>query len=66
MGSSRGFLLSFLIGLVLLSITLEVSEATEFAVGGKNSWKIPSFANELNDWAQKERFKTGDVLGNFL
>ncbi|XP_055802333.1 early nodulin-like protein 1 [Solanum dulcamara] len=38
-------------------------EAREFVVDGKeNSWKIPSSPNELNKWAEKNRFQIGDYI----
>lgn len=67
MASTRSSLLCLAMGLVLFSMNFDVSKATEFEVGGKeNSWRIPTTANGLNEWAEKERFKIGDVLGNVL
>ncbi|GJV46433.1 early nodulin-like protein 1 [Tanacetum coccineum] len=63
MGSTKVSLLCFVIGLALFSMNVHVSEALEFVVGGKeNSWRVPSAPDALNTWAEKERFKTGDVL----
>ena len=48
-------------------MNVHVSEALEFVVGGKeNSWHVPSAPDSLNAWAEKERFKTGDVLGIYF
>ncbi|PON41918.1 Phytocyanin domain containing protein [Parasponia andersonii] len=54
--------ITYLLIVLLLLITL--SEAREILVGGEeNSWTIPSSSSEtLNKWAQKTRFKVGDVL----
>ncbi|KAK9078837.1 hypothetical protein SSX86_002895 [Deinandra increscens subsp. villosa] len=59
MGSTRFLLLC----LFSFSMSFVAHEATEFVVGGKEkSWAIPTSANVLNEWAEKERFKVGDVL----
>ncbi|XP_071742189.1 early nodulin-like protein 14 [Rutidosis leptorrhynchoides] len=51
------------LSLVMFLMSLGASNATEFEVGGKgNSWRVPTSATGLNDWAEKERFKIGDVL----
>ncbi|KAF8033749.1 hypothetical protein BT93_C0112 [Corymbia citriodora subsp. variegata] len=51
---------------VLVSMLIFMStnvEAREFVVGGKeNSWQVPSSPSQLNQWAQSNRFKVGDVL----
>ncbi|KAI3803088.1 hypothetical protein L1987_31236 [Smallanthus sonchifolius] len=63
MGPTRFFLLCFITGLVSFSMNFDVHEGAEFLVGGKeNSWRIPTSPNGLNEWAEKERFKVGDVL----
>nr|XP_043623080.1 early nodulin-like protein 1 [Erigeron canadensis] len=62
MGSTRLLFLCLATTLVVFSVNLDVSEATEFVVGGKqNSWSTNA-PNELNAWAEKERFKVGDSL----
>ncbi|XP_077238141.1 early nodulin-like protein 14 [Tasmannia lanceolata] len=50
--------------LILISLFLSLSEATDFLVGGTtNSWKIPSSTSEsLNQWAESNRFRIGDSL----
>ncbi|KAF5788154.1 putative Phytocyanin domain, cupredoxin [Helianthus annuus] len=63
MGSSRFFMLCFIAGLVSFSMNVDAHEPKEFLVGGKeNSWRIPTTPNVLNEWAEKQRFKVGDVL----
>ncbi|KAK9274846.1 hypothetical protein L1049_022100 [Liquidambar formosana] len=55
---------TFLPYLALVFLLFTLSESKEILVGGKeNSWKIPSSPSEnLNQWAQKTRFKVGDFL----
>ncbi|KAL4589906.1 hypothetical protein LXL04_002818 [Taraxacum kok-saghyz] len=62
--SSRSLFLCLTAVLVLFSMNLDSSEATEFRVGGnkENAWRIPTAPNELNEWAGKERFRIGDSL----
>ncbi|CDP10245.1 unnamed protein product [Coffea canephora] len=47
----------------LVFFLFSLSEAREFLVGGKGgSWKIPSYPDEYNKWAEKNRFQIGDYL----
>lgn len=63
--SSKSLFLCFTTCLILFSMNVFGTEATEFLVGGnKNSWHIHTSPNELNEWAEKERFRIGDSLGN--
>ena len=50
----------------LVFFLFSLSEAREFLVGGKGgSWKIPSYPDEYNKWAEKNRFQIGDYLGKY-
>lgn len=61
MAPSKAFVLSVLVSMVIFLSTNV--EAREFMVGGKeNSWEVPSSPSQLNQWAQSNRFKVGDVL----
>ncbi|KAI7758092.1 hypothetical protein M8C21_002083 [Ambrosia artemisiifolia] len=63
MGSMRFSLLCFVTCFILFSLNFDAYEATQFVVGGKeNLWRIPTSTNELNTWAQHERFKIGDSI----
>ncbi|KAI3524313.1 hypothetical protein L1887_02966 [Cichorium endivia] len=59
---SGSFSLCLTTVLILFSMNLYGSEATDFLVGGKNSWRIPTSPSDLNSWAGKERFRIGDSL----
>ncbi|XP_058092869.1 early nodulin-like protein 9 [Magnolia sinica] len=52
------------VGLFVLSMLVQSSDATEFKVGGANGWTVPadSKAMTLNQWAEMKRFQTGDSL----
>ncbi|CAI9285641.1 unnamed protein product [Lactuca saligna] len=61
--SSKSLFLCLTTCLILFSMNVFGAEATEFLVGGnKNSWRIHTSPNELNEWAEKERFRIGDSL----
>ncbi|KAK2631963.1 hypothetical protein EUGRSUZ_L02198 [Eucalyptus grandis] len=61
MAPSKASVLSVLVSMVIFLSTNV--EAREFMVGGKeNSWEVPSSPSQLNQWAQSNRFKVGDVL----
>ncbi|XP_058092856.1 early nodulin-like protein 9 isoform X2 [Magnolia sinica] len=52
------------VGLFVLSMLVQSSNATEYKVGGANGWTVPadSRAMTLNQWAEMKRFQTGDSL----
>ncbi|KAB1211921.1 Early nodulin-like protein 1 [Morella rubra] len=48
---------------LLLLLCICSAAPTEFVVGGKaNSWTSPPSPESLNQWAEKTRFKVGDLL----
>jgi hypothetical protein len=54
-------LVVFLCFVLLVSMTA----ATEFKAGGTGQWKVPeSGAKTYNQWAEANRFKIGDTVGN--
>lgn len=55
-------LVVFLCFVLLVSMTA----ATKFKVGDSGEWKVPeSGAKSYNQWAEANRFKIGDTIGNF-
>ncbi|KAK6934402.1 Phytocyanin domain [Dillenia turbinata] len=51
-----------LLGLLGLFMLMHESFAYEFKVGGSSGWTVPSDPNAYNQWAEKNRFSTGDSL----
>ncbi|KAD2394235.1 hypothetical protein E3N88_41212 [Mikania micrantha] len=63
MAGSIKFSLCFITFSLLFSLNFVAYEATKFVVGGEqNLWTVTSPAGALNAWAEKERFKIGDML----
>ncbi|KAL8223466.1 hypothetical protein R6Q57_018941 [Mikania cordata] len=63
MASSIKFSLCFITFSLLFSLNFVAYEATKFVVGGEqNLWTVTSPAGALNVWAEKERFKIGDMI----
>ncbi|XP_027170675.1 early nodulin-like protein 1 [Coffea eugenioides] len=52
------------LGLFSLLLLVEKGIAFEFKVGGPNGWAVPADpnSNSHNQWAEKNRFQTGDSL----
>ncbi|GAA0185401.1 hypothetical protein LIER_32689 [Lithospermum erythrorhizon] len=58
--NDRGLLYAF--GILSLLLVIQKGDAFQFMVGGGGKWSVPSDANILNQWAEKNRFQTGDTL----
>lgn len=55
---------SHVLGLFSLLLLVQKGIAFEFKVGGPNGWTVPADpnSNSHNQWAEKNRFQTGDSL----
>lgn len=54
----------YVLGLFSLLLLVQKGNAFEFNVGGNNGWAVPADpnSNSHNQWAEKNRFQTGDSL----
>ena len=55
-----------LLATLVIATIFGISSAATYTVGDKTGWTIPSSPNFYAQWAAKQTFKVGDVLGNFF
>ncbi|CAN6557937.1 unnamed protein product [Malus baccata var. baccata] len=52
----------FVLGIVCVTLLIQKSGATDFAIGGSKGWCIPDSSVHYNQWAERNRFQIGDSI----